>query len=306
MLDTALDAAAYAVLDVETTGLRPGVDRIVEIAIVRLDPGEEPAILLDTLVDPRGPVDGTRIHRIRAEDVDGAPTFAEIAGDVMAALGGRVLVGHNVTFDHHFLEAELGPRGEALRVPMVDTSLLRPLLADGPRASLDDTCRAYGLARQGAHAAALDAWDAGRLLAVLLARARQRGLRTFRELSRLGNQEWLRSLRHRPLDARRPAVACRRKPRAATAASFDPLRAYYEHLLMVLADGHVTPGEQEALRAQRVALGLADEDVLGLHAQAFTGALLAGVGDRRIEQQERDYLRNLAACLRSLGWCPGD
>lgn len=49
-----------AIVDLETTGLHPSGDRIVEIAIVRVEPGGTPRLVLDTLINP-----GRRIGRHR-------------------------------------------------------------------------------------------------------------------------------------------------------------------------------------------------------------------------------------------------
>ena len=44
-----------AVFDFETTGLNPGYDRVVEVSVIRIDPGRPPRLVLDTLVNPRSP-----------------------------------------------------------------------------------------------------------------------------------------------------------------------------------------------------------------------------------------------------------
>ncbi|GII59244.1 hypothetical protein Pth03_76330 [Planotetraspora thailandica] len=71
------DALGYAVIDVETTGLRPfWHDRVVEVGIVHLDPAGE----WTTLVDPERDLGPQHIYGITAADIRHAPTFGEIAG----------------------------------------------------------------------------------------------------------------------------------------------------------------------------------------------------------------------------------
>src|SRR5437899_8402986 len=88
-----------AVLDFETTGLSPGRDRVVEVAVVRVEPGQPPRLVLDTLVNPRRRMACTEIHGITDADVADAPEFAEIADDLQAAIGGCALAAYNVYFD---------------------------------------------------------------------------------------------------------------------------------------------------------------------------------------------------------------
>ena len=65
-----------AIIDFETTGLTAGADRVVEVAIARVDVGGEPRIILDTLVNPLRRVAATEIHGITDADVADAPRFA--------------------------------------------------------------------------------------------------------------------------------------------------------------------------------------------------------------------------------------
>jgi DNA polymerase-3 subunit epsilon len=96
-----------AIFDFETTGLTPGVDRIVEASVVRVEPGKKPNLVLDTLVNPMRPVAATEIHGITDEDVKKAPTFSEIAEELVAALSDSAAAAYNVYFDIKFLSYEL-------------------------------------------------------------------------------------------------------------------------------------------------------------------------------------------------------
>ena len=87
-----------AVVDLETTGLHPGGDRIIEVAVVRVESNQQPTLLLDTLVNPRRHVSATEIHGITDADVADAPTFQEVAGNLLAAISGCVFASYNVYF----------------------------------------------------------------------------------------------------------------------------------------------------------------------------------------------------------------
>ncbi|MEW5990819.1 MAG: 3'-5' exonuclease [Chloroflexota bacterium] len=103
----------WAAVDVETTGLHPVRDRIVEIAVVVLGPNAETIEEWSTLVNPGDRSLGGRIHGLRHRDVADAPTFAEIRDDLLARLAGTVIVAHNAPFDVGFLQAETVRAGVA-------------------------------------------------------------------------------------------------------------------------------------------------------------------------------------------------
>lgn len=97
-----------AFLDLETTGTDRTTDRIVEVAIVRLDP-DGSIETLDMRVQPgvRIPREATAVHGISNEDVAGAPRFAEIAPRVSAFLDSADLAGYNLrVFDLPVLAKE--------------------------------------------------------------------------------------------------------------------------------------------------------------------------------------------------------
>ena len=111
--------ARFAVIDVETTGLHPGRDRILELAILRADEHGRPIDRWSTRMNPGVPVRATHIHGITDADVAGAPSFTDLAVTIGAALQGLVAVAHNAEFDVEFLRAEFARA--AMPVPRFST-----------------------------------------------------------------------------------------------------------------------------------------------------------------------------------------
>ena len=98
----------YVLLDLETTGGNATVDRITEIAAVRVEDGIEVA-RWSTLVNPgvRIPPFIQSLTGISDAMVQTAPAFDEVARQLLDFLDGAVLVAHNVRFDHGFIVNEL-------------------------------------------------------------------------------------------------------------------------------------------------------------------------------------------------------
>lgn len=95
---------AYAVVDVETTGLSPARDRIVEIAVVRVWAG----VILhrwSTLVNPGIPISpfASDCHGISDADVADAPSLAAVLPTVRRLVAGSTIAAHNAAFDRGFL-----------------------------------------------------------------------------------------------------------------------------------------------------------------------------------------------------------
>nr|MDQ3822788.1 3'-5' exonuclease [Actinomycetota bacterium] len=136
--DLLLEEATYVVVDLETTGLRPGRAAIVEIGAVRLRAFEE-LETFQTFVDPRVPLPAaiTALTGISNRDVRRAPPVPTALRRFLAFAGDSVLVAHNAAFDLAFLDRETERlTGKRLAAPVVDTlGLARRLLAGrAPRA----------------------------------------------------------------------------------------------------------------------------------------------------------------------------
>ena len=85
-----------AIIDVETTGTNLSVDRIVEIAIIKISPGGTKTVKRK-LINPEMPISKTSsdIHGITNEMVKDAPTFKQIANEIKQFLENCDLAGYN-------------------------------------------------------------------------------------------------------------------------------------------------------------------------------------------------------------------
>lgn len=97
-----------AFIDVETTGLNPYSDRIVELSILKIHPNGTNEYHSRT-INPGIPIppDATAIHGITDEDVANKPQFSQYAKSIRDFLEGCDIAGFNIIrFDLPFLEAE--------------------------------------------------------------------------------------------------------------------------------------------------------------------------------------------------------
>jgi DNA polymerase III epsilon subunit-like protein len=162
-------ALNYAVVDVEGNGQQP--PDLVEIAIVPIENGTI-GTPMSWLVRPPRPITpmARRFHRITDEEIAGAPTTVEIAGELRAALNGMVFVAHNAGIDLGVVGREL----PGFQPPQVlDTlKLARRLLPGRDSYKLGALVDEFGLADGlptglAPHRATYDAIVCARLLARL-------------------------------------------------------------------------------------------------------------------------------------------
>ena len=203
-----LESASYAVFDLETTGLRPGADRILEIGAVRVSElalGER----FQTLVNPGAPLPPaiTALTGISGADVLRAPRAEQAVRRFLAFAGDAVLVAHNARFDVSFLDREVERlTGRRIAAPVVDTMrLARRLLAGrGTRASLGALAHFFGTAADPCHRALPDAEATAEILLALLGLAQERGAATLADLVELSAPQARRLAGKRSLAAGAP------------------------------------------------------------------------------------------------------
>ena len=187
--DLLLENATFVVVDLETTGLRPGSARICEIGAVRvreLELGE----VFQTLVDPGVPVGPaiSALTGLRDSELRGQPRAVTAVRRFLEFAGDAVLVAHNARFDLAFLDLETQRlTGARLAGPVVDTvGLARRLLAGRtPRAGLAALADFFGTTAQTCHRALPDAQATAEILLQLLGLAQERGARTVADVVNL-------------------------------------------------------------------------------------------------------------------------
>jgi DNA polymerase III epsilon subunit-like protein len=158
---------ALLVIDVETTGLDPGRDRVVEIAAVAVSLGGQIQGHRQALVKASPPIGGFAYHGLRHEDLDDAPAFPETFDAVLRGWGTVVgVVGHNVSFDLAFLAAECRRVGlSTVALPAICTMRLGESLCPSLASrSLAHACAYHDIAHRTRHRALPDALATAALL----------------------------------------------------------------------------------------------------------------------------------------------
>jgi len=148
-----------AIVDLETTGGNPLADRVIEVALIEFDGGDETG-RWERLVNPGIEVPPLieGLTGIRNDMLEGAPSFAAIASHLHDRLAGRLFVAHNVRFDYGFLENEFARAGQAYAARTLCTvRLSRRLYPEHRRHSLDALIERHALLCGDRHRAMADA-----------------------------------------------------------------------------------------------------------------------------------------------------
>lgn len=149
----------FVAVDLETTGLRPKYDRILEIGALKVVDGE----LVDTFqtfVDPRMQIPEriTALTGITQEMVEGQLQQDKAVKEFLDFCGELPLIGHNILFDYSFLKHQAVNLGREFEKEAADTlAIARHAFPGLPSRSLEAMCAYYALNRTNAHRAYDDA-----------------------------------------------------------------------------------------------------------------------------------------------------
>jgi DNA polymerase III epsilon subunit-like protein len=324
ILDYEIQRTPISVITFATTGLSPGGDRVVEVSVLRSDPGIEPRIVFDTLVNPKRVVAGTELHGITDHDVADAPTFEEIAGEFLRAISDSVVASYNVYFEIRFLEAELRNLKIHKLPPNICLMNLKPLLGLGKKQSFESACREFGLDDSVRSVSAQETIARGELLRYYLEVMDQKGAKKFSDLMKFESFDFLTSFSNPPFKV---SEALQFKGTADLKSRFfesfeenhielltieEPedeqkhLMTYWDALKTALSDLIIDPEEFDYLKELKRELNLPDERVYVLHARAFTSLINEYINDQWLDEDERFNLQRLYQCLSTLGWAPGE
>lgn len=199
--------------DLETTGTNVASDRIVQIALIRVEP-DGGRRRFTSLVNPGRPIppEASAVHGITDDHVRSAPRFRQVRPDVEEILHGADLAGFNITrFDLPLLETEIQRAGgtySARGRRVIDAMTIFHRME--PR-NLEAAVRFYcGAELPGAHSAEVDATATLEVLDAQLARYPDlpRDPEALHEFCNPGGDRWVDRTRKFRWDDRGEAVFC--------------------------------------------------------------------------------------------------
>ena len=148
----------FICIDLETTGLNPKRDRIIEIGAVKVRNGQ----IVETfqqLIDPKQQLE-ERVEiltGITLKELEGKPAIQEVLPQLKEFLSEDVLLGHRVLFDYSFLKRAFINEKMPFERKGIDTlKLARRFVTECESKKLESLCKHYGITHQ-AHRALGDA-----------------------------------------------------------------------------------------------------------------------------------------------------
>ena len=156
----------FVVLDVETTGLNTGKDKITEIGAVKIKNGVE-VEEYSMLINPECAIPDkvTELTGINAAMLRDQPTIEQVIHGFAAFCEGAVLVAHNASFDMAFFKRAFRDASIPFDFPILDTlALSRNYYRQLKSHKLGQICKALGINLTNAHRAVHDARATGEVL----------------------------------------------------------------------------------------------------------------------------------------------
>ena len=250
------------------------------------------------------------VHGLMQADVDGAPTFHEIAGDVLERLRGVILVAHNLDFDRGFLAAELTNEGIFLpSLPACCTLKLSYRLHPTLENHKLETClRCVGIEEAPFHSALEDARVTARLVLNYVSEASRTGL-SVTDLVERGRLAFPAEWPDVPTTERCRVRTARSTSRldppyiARLVADLAPIQVteavapYLDLLDRALEDRRITLEEAHALEATAQAWGLSRDQVVGANLSYTEALVAAALEDSVVTGSERADLEDVARLL---------
>lgn len=150
----------YVVIDLETTGLDPKRDKIIEVGMIKVV-NNEIVGQYETFVNPRRKLKPEIIELtgIADSDLEGAPDQEEIIHQVIRFCDEMPLIGHFIMFDYSFLKRLAVNLGISFEKNGIDTlKLCRQFMPADSKKNLKQACLYYEIEQKGAHRALQDAF----------------------------------------------------------------------------------------------------------------------------------------------------
>ncbi len=187
LYNTPLRDLSYSVVDLETTGTKPGVSQIIEIGIVKIL-NSEIVDTYQTFLNPGETIPPfiSQMTGIRNSDVEFAPLLPDIAPTILPMIQDTVFVAHNAAFDYNFLQKNLRLAGFEFASPKICTvQLSRKLIPQLHHHTLDDLARHFHIEIPNRHRALDDAIATGKSLLNMFDMLIESGKKIFGSLQEL-------------------------------------------------------------------------------------------------------------------------
>lgn len=191
--DTRIADLHATVLDTETTGLIPAVDRVVSIGAVRVCGGRlYRGMSFDRLVRPGVPIPArsTAVHGITDAMVTDAEVFPAVFAGLAPLVRDTVWVGHNIAFDIAMLRQECALAGLSWAEPVaLDTLLLASALKlEAPGLSLENLAAHFSVDVHGRHTALGDSLVTAEIFIRMLPLLAEAGVETLGDAVRFSRR----------------------------------------------------------------------------------------------------------------------
>lgn len=141
---------SYIALDLETTGLNPKQDKIIEIGAVRVENGQETG-RFHTMLNPHRELEEriTELTGIAWDMLKDAPDIVDILEEFLAFCGELPLLGHRIIFDYSFVKRAAVNQGLSFEKNGIDTlTICRRFMPAEESKRLGAACAFYGLTRR--------------------------------------------------------------------------------------------------------------------------------------------------------------
>ncbi|GAB6071654.1 3'-5' exonuclease [Venenivibrio stagnispumantis] len=162
MYNLSIDEVSFAVIDIETTGLKPTTGEIIEVAAIKVEGGVITS-KFSSLVKPDIqiiPPHITQLTGITTAMVIDKPKIEEIFDKYMDFIGDSIIVAHNASFDLSFLNLVNNRLyGKNIQNPTICTlKLARRIFPELQSKSLSNLAYHFNLSFQQRHRALSDAY----------------------------------------------------------------------------------------------------------------------------------------------------
>lgn len=160
---------SYIAFDLETTGLSPETNEIIEIGVLKVQDGKVQERFMEFIM-PSEPISAriTEITGITNEMVADARSREEVIPAFLDFCGNEVLVGHNIIFDYSFMKNQAELLGLSFEKQGIDTlKIARRVHKNMESKSLEALCAHYEIDNKAAHRAYHDALATAKLYQTL-------------------------------------------------------------------------------------------------------------------------------------------